>query len=148
MSLIQDYDRQEEFVRQNILRKCCKGILYWNSQQYLAWDEVAHDWRTPDQISEEDPTADIDPADFAKIVNVYKAHGEILIGAFTAGLPTVRFPPKDADDPEDVLTSKAYSKIAELIQKHNKAKLLLMKALFILYNQGMVACYNENKSDY
>jgi hypothetical protein len=148
LSLIKDYDRQEEFVRQTIVRKCRKGMLYWNSIQYLAWDELAHDWTTPEQIAEDDPTADIDPALFAKVVNVYKAHGEILIGALTAGLPTVRFPPKDADDPEDVSTSKAYSKIAELIQKHNRAKLLLMKALFILYNQGMVACYNENKADY
>jgi hypothetical protein len=148
LSLIQDYDRQEEFVRQEVIRKCRKGILYWNSLQYLAWDEVSHDWRTAEQVAEDDPTADIDPALYAKVVNVYKAHGEILIGALTAGLPTVRFPPKDADDPEDVSTSKAYSKIAELIQKHNRAKLLLMKALFILYNQGMVACYNENKSDY
>jgi hypothetical protein len=148
LSLIQDYDRQEEFVRQEIIRKCRKGMLYWNSLQYLAWDEVAHDWKTAEQVSEDDPTADIDPALYAKVVNVYKAHGEILIGALTAGLPTVRFPPKDADDPEDVSTSKAYSKIAELIQKHNRAKLLLMKSLFILYNQGMVACYNENKADY
>lgn len=148
LSLIKDYDKQEEFVRQTVISKCRKGMLYWNSLQYLAWDEVSHDWRTAEQIAEDDPTADIDPALYAKVVNVYKAHGEILIGALTAGLPTVRFPPKDADDPEDVSTSKAYTKIAELIQKHNRAKLLLMKALFILYNQGMVACYNENKSDY
>jgi hypothetical protein len=148
LSLVKDYDRQEEFVRQEVIRKCRKGMLYWNSQQYLAWDEVSSDWKTAEQIAEDDPTADIDPALYAKVVNVYKAHGEILIGALTAGLPTVRFPPKDADDPEDVSTSKAYTKIAELIQKHNRAKLLLMKALYILYNQGMVACYNENKADY
>lgn len=148
LSLVQDYDRQEEFARHSLLKKCKKGLNYWNNLQYIAWDEVAHDYRTADQILEEDPQADIDPALYAKVVNIYKAHGEILIGALTAGLPVVRFPPKDADDPEDVGTSKAYSKIAELIQKHNRAKLLLMKSLFILYNQGLVACYNENKADY
>src|SRR5215471_3484495 len=95
LSLVQDYDRQEDSARQEVVRKCRKGMLYWNSLQYLAWDDVNHDWRTAEQVIEDDPQADIDPALYAKVVNVYKAHGEILIGALTAGLPTVRFPPKD-----------------------------------------------------
>lgn len=147
-TLIDNYEKQEEFVRQDILRDCRKNLNYWNDFQYLAWDEVASDWKTAQQIMDEDPTADIDPALYAKVVNVYKAHGEILIGALTAGVPTVRFPPSDPDDHEDVQTSKAYTKIAEVVQKHNRAKLLLMKSLWILYNQHFVACYNENKKDY
>lgn len=146
--LIMDYEGDEEFVRMDLARKCRKHLHYWNNLQYLAWDEVAHDWRTPQQVLETDPEADIDPANYAKIVNVYKAHGEILIGALTGGLPTVRFFPNDADDQEDVSTAKAYTKLAEMLAKYNQSKLLLMKAIFILYNMGMLACYNENKSDY
>jgi hypothetical protein len=148
LTIIQDYERQEQFVRLSSVKKWRKQIHYWNNLQYLAWSESAHDWRTAEDILAENPQADIDPALYAKVINIYKAHGEILIGALTSGLPGVRFFPKDADDHEDVQTAKAYSKIAELIAKHNKAKLLLMKALFILYNQGMVACYNENKDDF
>lgn len=148
LSIIQDYDRKEEFARQEILKKCRKHLNYWNGQQYLAWDETANDWKTSDDIINEDPTNDIDPALHAKTVNVYKAHGEILIAALTAGLPAVRFFPSDADVAEDVTSARAQSRIAELIQKQNHARILLMRALFILYNQGMVACYNENKSDF
>lgn len=148
LNLIEDFDRAEEFVRIDLIRKCRKAHHYWNNLQYLAWDEVAHDWKSAAEIVETDPQADIDPADYAKIINVYKAHGEILIGALTSGLPAVRFFPKDADDQEDVSTAKAYSKLAEIIAKNNHAKLLLMKSLFLLYNEGMVACYNENKADY
>jgi hypothetical protein len=148
LTLITSYEKEEEFVRQVNTLKYRKHIHYWNNLQYLALNELAHDWRTPEQILMEDPQADIDPALYAKVVNVYKAHGEILIGALTAGVPTTRFFPKDADDPDDVTAAKAHSKLAEVIQRHNRARILLMKALFILYNQGMVACYNENKADY
>ena len=147
LTIIQDYDRQEEFVRLSQIRKWRKHMHYWNGFQYLAWNEMAQDWMTPEDIVEEDPQADLDPALYAKVVNTYKAHGEILIGALAAGTPIVRFFPKDADDQEDVVAAKARSKIGELISKHNHAHLLMMKALFIMYNQGLVACYNENKSD-
>src|SRR5207247_1009146 len=91
--------------------------------------------------------SDIDPALYAKVINVYKATGEVYIGALTSSTPNVRFFPKDADDQEDVVSAKAHSRISELIARHNKAQMLLMKSVFILYNQGLVACYNENKSD-
>lgn len=147
-TIVQDYDREEEFVRLRLVKKLRKNLHYWNNYQYLAWDEMSHDWMTPDQVVEQDPQADIDPAIYAKVINVYKAHGDILIGALTSGTPSVRFMPKDADDQEDVTSAKAHSKLAEVVQKQNHAKLLLMKSLFILYNQNFVAAYNENKSDY
>lgn len=148
LNIVLEYDRQEQFVRLAATKKYRKHLHYWNNFQYIAWSDVAHDWRTAEDILTEDPQSDIDPSLYAKVINIYKAHGEILIGALTTGLPTVRFSPKDADDHEDVQTAKAKGKIVELIQRQNKAKLLLMKSLFILYNQGLVAAYNENKADF
>ena len=55
---------------------------------------------------------------------------------------------REGDEKEDITSAKAHSKLAELVQKQNHAKLLLMKSLFILYNQSFVAAYNENKADY
>jgi len=147
LGIVQEFSRQEQFVRETQMKKWRKHYHYWNGLQYLAWSEVAHDWMTADDIVENDPQADIDPALFAKVINVYKAHGEILIGALSSGLPAVRFFPKDADDHEDVMAAKARSRIAELIQRQNKARLLLMKALFIMYNEGVIFAYNENKED-
>lgn len=146
--VLDHYDRQEEFVRITLVKRLRKLMHYWNNLQYLAWDELNHDWKTAEEVIAEDPQNDLDPALYAKIVNVYKAHGEILIGALTADTPRVRFFPANADDTEDTMAAKARSRLAELIQKQNRARLLLMKALFVLYNQGMVACYNEQKADY
>jgi hypothetical protein len=148
LQLAQDYDKREEFVRQAKVLEYRRNHSYWNSVQYLALDMVAREWKTPQDIANSDPQADIDPALYAKVVNIYRAHGEILIGALTSGVPTVRFFPRDADEQEDVAAAKAYTKLAELLQRYNKARLLLMKALFLLYNEGMVAAYNENKADF
>lgn len=148
LDLIDNLERDEEYVRYRNVLKWRKHIHYWNDVQYLAESTSAHDWMTPEDILAKDPQADIDPTMYAKVINVYKAHGEIIIGALTSGTPTVRFFPADADDHEDTTTAKACSKISELIQRWNKARLLLMKSLFIMYNQSFVACYNEQKRDY
>jgi hypothetical protein len=146
--LLDEYLQTEEGPRNINMKIWRKHINYWDGIQYTAWNESTGQWRTPEEMLDDDPQSDIDPSIYAKVVNVYKAHGEILIGALSAGIPTTIFYPLDADDHEDIQTSKAHTKIAELIQRHNKAKLLLMKSLYILYNCGFVACYNENKTDY
>jgi len=148
LDIIDKLERAEELVRYRNVLKYRKQLHYWNNVQYLVESSTAHDWMTPEDILSKDPQADIDPVMYAKVINVYKAHGEIIIGALTSGTPTVRFFPADADDHEDTTTAKACSKIAELIQRWNKARLLLMKSLFIMYNQAFVACYNEQKQDY
>jgi predicted RNA-binding Zn-ribbon protein involved in translation (DUF1610 family) len=146
LKIIEEFERNDESVRHRNSMKWKKHLHYWNSLQYLFESEIAHDWVSAEGLRN-DPENDIDISQYAKIVNVYKANGEIIIGALTPNVPKVRYYPKDADDPDDVTTSKAYSKISELIQRQNKAQIILMKAVFILYNQGMVAAYNENKRD-
>jgi hypothetical protein len=147
LRIVEEFERNDEAVRHRNVMKWRKHLYYWNSIQYLFESEVSKDWMTVNDLRD-DPESDINPALYAKIINVYKANGEIIIGALTPNTPKVRYFPKDADDPDDVTTSKAFTKISELIQRHNKAQMLLMKAVFILYNQGLVACYNENKADY
>jgi len=143
--LIEELERPEETVREMMVRVWKKHENYWRDRQYIIWDEVATDWRTPMELRELDPNLDIDPAAYAKVINIYKTHGEAIISALSAGLPFVRFFPDDADSQDDVFTAKSYSKLAELIQKRNKGQLLFIKALFFLYNCGTIFAYNENK---
>lgn len=146
LAIVENFERGQEQVRHLNVMKARKHIHYWNNNQYLFESLIAKDWMTVDDLRD-DPDSDIDPALYAKIINVYKPNGEIIIGAITPNVPTVRYFPKDADDPDDVTTSKAYSKMTELIQRQNKAQMLLMKAVYVMYNQGMVAAYNESKTD-
>ena len=144
-TLIEQLELGEDTVRELMVKVWRKMENYWRDRQYIIWDEFSGDWRTPDEMRELDSSLEIDPASYAKIVNVYKAHGQAIISALSAGLPYVRFFPDDADSQDDVFTAKSYSKLAELIQKRNKGQLIFIRALYILYNFGTVFAYNENK---
>jgi hypothetical protein len=143
--LIDNLEQPDETVRELMVRVWKKMENYWRDRQYIIWDEIASDWRTPEEIKLDDKSLDIDPAAYAKIINIYKAHGQAIISALSAGLPFVRFFPDDADSQDDIFTAKSYSKLAELIQKRNKGQLLFIRALFLLYNCGTVFAYNENR---
>lgn len=142
--LVDILEQPEKTARELMVRVWKKHENYWRDRQYVIWDEISQDWRTAEELKQLDNSLDIDPAAYAKIVNIYKAHGEAIISALSAGLPHVRFFPDDADSQDDVFTAKACSKIAELLQKRNKGQLLFIRALFLLYNCGIVFAYNEN----
>jgi hypothetical protein len=139
----------EKTVREHFVRRLKKLECYWNNLQYIYWDAIARDYRDYQDrtnVAFEDPQADTDVQAIAKVINIYKAHGQAWISAIAAGIPYVRFFPDDADNASDVETAKAYSKIAELIQRHNQAEILFLRALYLLYNTGTVFAYNERKT--
>ena len=148
VDIVKHYDKMDEPIRDRQVRRWRKLMNYWDSIQYLWWSEQEGDWRTPDSINANraDPGF-VDPSLYAKVINIYRAHGEVVISAMSSSVPSVLFPPDDADDPEDILTAKSYTKLSKLIQNHNHGELLLIKALYILFNQGVVFANNESKED-
>jgi hypothetical protein len=144
-TLIDELERPDQNTRNLMMMFWRKMENYWRDRQYIIWDEFAQDWRTPEEVKKIANSIDIDPAAYAKVVNVYKPHGEAIISALSSGLPYVKYMPDDADIPEDVFAAKAFSRIAELIQRRNKGQLLFIRALFLMYNFGTVFAYNENR---
>ena len=141
------YYSDEEFVRDFQIRMTRRNNNYFRNLQNTYWSEVAHDWTSfssPPEGYDGDENELLDYAN-QSFVNIYKAYGEIIIAALSSQVPSTRFLPEDADNADDVLTAKAYRKIADLIRKNNKAKLLLIRCLTILYNEPYVAIYNYCK---
>jgi hypothetical protein len=141
MSILHDFDLIEETTRNYNIRtwKHCEN--YFHHIQNTYWSEYANDWRTPEAFyknNPDEPQTDVD----LKIINIYRAHAESITAALSVGTPSIRFFPNDADNPADISTSKAKSKIVKMIERQNKAKLLLMRMIYILFNQGMVAVHN------
>lgn len=134
---------EDESVRWQMLAFWKKLENYFSGLQRIFWNYEAEEWGRVE-------SSEIDPTQYDKIVNIYRAHGEAIIAALSIKLPHVNFFPDDADVTEDIDTAKAYSKISELVAKHNQGILLFIKALFILFNQGVVAAYiyNRSKSEY
>lgn len=151
LNLRRKFDIEDRSVRNIQIRISKKLEEYFKGIQVLFWDDLASDWRSPQFASSGNlsPNANID-ADlgiYPKIVNIYRAYGESIIAALTTGLPYVRFYPEDADNSDDITTGKAFSRVAEKIENDNKAQLLFIKALYILFNQYFVAFYNYAHED-
>lgn len=142
ISLVQKYEKEDQDARQKQLRQWKKNDLFWHGIQHIFWSETENDWRNPSEAGLATDAFDEEDIPFYDfVINIYKAHGESVIAALSAQVPTVRFPPDDPDNEDDRLASKTYNKIADLIARHNNAKLIMLQALFILWNQGLIASY-------
>lgn len=132
-------------IRYPLLARAKRNELYFNNIQKLIYDDVARDYRSIDDITRE--LGDLAGAGDIKTNNIYRAFAESLIAALSITPPAVEFTPDDAQDPEDMETAEAYTHTSELIARHNKSQLILIKTLTILFNQGVVAGYNFPKTD-
>ena len=151
-AMIEEFEVLEQPVRERMVRYWKRCELFWKGIQNIYWDWTAKDYRRLSSLEKDfnkgyEAQEELDYYYQDKIVNIYRAHGESVISALSQDIPAVIFPPDDADVVEDVQTSKGYSKAAELLQKCNKADMLLMQAIFILWNQGLVGAYNYNCQD-
>ena len=145
----EDFDQEDESFRTGQVRELKKNLLFWEGAQRLFWSENEDSWVNANGL--------MTPADRSRygldgnsdrVINIYRPHGESIVAAMSVGTPVVQFFPEDADNPDDITAAKAYSKIATILHKHNRGQLLFIKALFILYNQGLVAGYNyTHRSD-
>jgi len=141
-TLIKEAEGEDEDVRRKLIRDAKRNECYFNNMQKFFYDEVARDFRSLDSVIK-----DVEELDDIKLINIYRPFTESIVAAQSAGLPNVEFTPDDSDDPDDVETAEAYTRISELIQKHNLAPLMLIKALVILNNQGTIFGYNYYKED-
>jgi hypothetical protein len=141
MSILHDFDIAEESSRSYNLRIWKKCENYFHHLQQTYWSSYANAWVLPEFFYKQNPEEDLDLADL-KVINIYRAHAESIVAALSVNVPTIAFPPADADKPEDLSTGKAKSKIGKMIERQNKAKLLLMRMIYILFNQGLVAVHN------
>ena len=145
-SILDMFEKEDSIERQKFLRLYRQLEWYFHGIQNIFWDDVAKDWRLPENDNDTDST-EIDPSLYDKIINIFRAHGESIIAALSVDVPHNEFAPDNADDSRDITTAKAYSKAAELIEKHNSAKLLLIEALYTRWIQSFVAGYNYYKRD-
>lgn len=147
--LVKKYEGEDSWVRKQQLKIWKKNSEFFHGVQFIFWSESRQEWLAPDEkwFSQEEGRQGTEAPFYDFVVNIFKGHAESIISALSAETPAVRFPPDDADDEDDITTAKTYNKIADLIQRHNKAKMSLLNALFILWNEGVICAYHAPKSD-
>src|SRR6266568_658484 len=149
--IIESCEREDSEIRASQMRIWKKNEEFWHGIQYLFWSEKDNDWKSPqDFTGNYEDIAELEElGSFSdKVVDIFRGHGESIIAALSAQIPALRFLPDDADDDEDVLTARTKSKVADLVQRHNKAKLIFLRALFFLALNGVVFSYRYKDSDY
>ena len=148
--ILSKVEDEDSWVRKQQVKFWKKCDEFWHGVQFIFWSESRQDWLSPTEsrfFQESEPREEAEGPFYDFVLNIYKAHGESIIAALAAQIPGIRFPPDDADDEDDLMTARTYDKIVDLIQRHNKCKILLLKALFILWNQGIVCAYHAPKAD-
>src|SRR5215831_4980005 len=95
VTIVRHFDTADRSTREKLTRKWRKQMCYWDSLQYLWWSDMVRDWRTPEEALQEfglNQRADMDPALYAKVINIYRAHGEVIIAAMSSSTPKILFP--------------------------------------------------------
>ncbi|MFZ2196999.1 MAG: hypothetical protein WAV13_04650, partial [Thermodesulfovibrionales bacterium] len=148
--LVKDFDEEDTTIRENQVRLWKKLEEYWDGFQMIFWSDRDQSWISPESVRFEDVFSDEEVAQLGPIydyvVDIYKAHGESIIAALSSTIPTLRYRPDDADSEADRLTARTFSKIADLLYVHNKAKLLFLRAMYYIYNAGNVFSYRYVES--
>jgi hypothetical protein len=144
-SLIQDFEREESSYRDDEIREITKNVLFFEGKQDVIYDWEGCCWRGSYDAYMHGMISFDEIRDYSRNVNEYRAHGEAIIAALSLEVPKTRFFPKRANNPADIIASRAYSKAAEMILAHNDAKKMLQKAFFTRYNQHFVAIHTYFK---
>lgn len=148
--LVDGFDKEDGSIRQNQVRLWKKLEEYWRGLQMIFWSAADQSWISADSVNFNDVFSPEEVSQLGPIydyvVDIYKAHGESIIAALAANIPSLRYRPDDADDESDRMTARTYTKIADLIYIHNKAKLIFLQGLYYIYNAGNVFSYRYIES--
>lgn len=148
--LVKQSEEEDAWIRKQQIKGWKRQEEFWHGVQYIFWSESRQDWIAPTEarwFQQEEGREEAEGPFYDFVINIYKAHGEAIIAALGAQVPAVRFPPDDAENDDDLMTSRTFGKIADLIMRHNNSRVLILRALFTMCNQGIVCAYHAPKSD-
>jgi hypothetical protein len=147
-ALLEHYEEKDRETHESLAKDCAKYERYWRGMQDLVWDPVGKEWVSASGVLQSSRSkSELEDALLEKVINIYRAYGESVIAALANTVPGVRFFPENAEDPADLATAKAYINLADKISRDNDADLLFIKALFTMWNQHFVTCYNTHAWD-
>lgn len=152
LHILEEIEKEDDYIRQRLLREAKQNELYWHQFQYLFWDERVQDYRIPTQdVIEQFSSREEIKFIYDYVVNIFKAHGLSIIAALSAEIPGVPFSPMNAESAEDKEAAQQAEELGKIIQRSNRAKLIFYHALFTLYTNHYVVAYNcfkRNKDKY
>jgi hypothetical protein len=150
-TLIDTLEEKEKDVRRLKVATWRRNELMYRGIQRLFWDESDVSFKSPSSLTPEElESLEVNIETVDGIINIVKAHIDSIIGALSNAIPSTRFFPKNADDPADLMTARAFDKVREFIEKFNVAPMKLIEALHILSTEDFVAahCHYKTSEEY
>lgn len=139
VKLAKKIDLEEEDAYYVKVKASAEFENYWRGNQYLYW--TGEKFITPRE------NGDDDAPNFERVYNIYRAHGESIIAALGIEVPQLTFFPHDSNEPDDLLTAKTYTKLSKVVCDDNRAQLMIIRALSVLYKDGLIFGYNYHERD-
>jgi hypothetical protein len=146
--LVQQFSAENRWARRQEVRAARQARFFWRGFQYLWWSEKDQNWHLP---TEQRPFAGqeglADMPRFQYVTNIYQAFGLSVMSPLTQNVPRVRFLPTSAEDPDDVATAKAATKIIELIERNTQVQRLLEDEAYFAWTDGKLGAYIRYVAD-
>jgi hypothetical protein len=133
-------DRQE-------VRDVWQAHFYWRGLQYTWWSEKEGRLKLLSQATDRDIDNPDEMPRFQYVTNIYQSRGLGYIAAVAGAAPRIRFFPDDADNPDDLETAQADTKLAKAIERWNPTKKLLQEEAHLFWMDGVVGAYVRRVAD-
>lgn len=131
---------EDRWLRDEQIRALTRLEYYWENILDIFMDPVSRNWQVPNW---EDLGDELPP----RLINIFRPHGEAIVAALSVTIPSLIFHPDDAENVEDIEEAKTRRNIVDLLQLHNDAPMLWIRALVIIFCQGTIFGYNYELRD-
>ncbi len=140
--------RSEGIVaRRHEIRRIKQARLFWQGLQYAWWNPADMSWHLPFESQMSDDKSLEEMPRYQFVTNLYQAFGLSFIALVSQDTPATRFYPQSAQSDIDVLTARAASDVAALVEENNKVQQLLTGVGYYLWTDGKIGGYVRYVSD-
>jgi len=140
--------RSEGLVaRRSEVRRIKQARLFWQGLQYAWWNPGDMSWHVPFEAQMPDDKSLEEMPRYQFVTNLYQAFGLSFIALVSQDTPATRFYPQSAQSDIDVLTARAASDVAALVEENNKVQQLLTGVGYYLWTDGKIGGYVRYVSD-
>jgi hypothetical protein len=147
--LVQGLSAESRWSRRQEVRAARQARFFWRGFQYLWWSEKDQNFRILGwgPTAGDSGTAGADMPRYQYVTNIYQAFGLSVMSPLTQNVPRVRFLPTSAENPDDVATAKAATKIIELIERNNRIERVLEDEAYFAWTDGKLGAYIRYVAD-
>jgi hypothetical protein len=137
IELVRRYKQSWFLQRRMIVKRVLKAYEFFKGNHFISFDPETFQWFDALEAAfsgQDSQTEDLSLYRFA--TNFYQMLGFAFVAALSAQVPKTRFLPENAEREEDIATSKAASRVQEIIERQNHIKSLHKQGLLFLWMAG------------